>query len=59
VVTGTTANTTEDCREALELVASGRVDTGALVGAREPLESAADAFEAASSGELLKVVIEP
>jgi L-iditol 2-dehydrogenase len=59
VVTGTTANTTEDCREALELVVSGAVDTAALVGAREPLESAGDAFEAARSGELLKVVIEP
>jgi L-iditol 2-dehydrogenase len=59
VVTGTTANTTDDCREALELVVSGRVDTAALVGAREPLDSAGDAFEAARSGELLKVVIEP
>jgi L-iditol 2-dehydrogenase len=59
VVTGTTANTTEDCREALELVVSGRVDTAALVGAREPLDSVSQAFEAARSGELLKVVIEP
>ena len=59
VVTGTTANTTEDCREALELVVSGQVDTAALVGARQPLESAGNAFDAARSGELLKVVIEP
>jgi L-iditol 2-dehydrogenase len=59
VVTGTTANTTEDCREALELVVSGQVDTGALVGSRQPLAAAADAFDAARSGELMKVVIEP
>jgi L-iditol 2-dehydrogenase len=59
VVTGTTANTTADCREALELVVSGRVDTAALIGDREPLDAAADAFATARSGELLKVVIEP
>jgi L-iditol 2-dehydrogenase len=59
LVTGTTANTTADCREALELVVSGRVDTAALIGDREPLEAAADAFAAARSGEVLKVVIEP
>jgi L-iditol 2-dehydrogenase len=59
LVTGTTANTTADCREALELVVSGRVDTAALIGDREPLDAAADAFAAARSGELLKVVLEP
>jgi L-iditol 2-dehydrogenase len=59
IVTGTTANTTEDCREALELVVSGRVDTAAMVGSRQPLERAGQAFEAARSGDLLKVVIEP
>jgi L-iditol 2-dehydrogenase len=59
LVTGTTANTNADCREALELVVSGRVDTAALIGDREPLDAAADAFAAARSGELLKVVIEP
>jgi L-iditol 2-dehydrogenase len=59
VVTGTTANTTEDCREALELVVSGRVDTVGLVGDREPLDAAADAFATARAGERLKVVIEP
>jgi len=59
VVTGTTANTTDDCREALELVLSGSVDTGALVAERRPLEAAGAAFEAARSGDVLKVVIEP
>jgi L-iditol 2-dehydrogenase len=59
VVTGTTACTTEDCREALELVLSGAVDAGRLVTARRPLADVADAFAAARSGEQLKVVVEP
>lgn len=59
LVTGTTANTTADCREALELVVSGRVDTAGLIGNREPLDAAEDAFAVARSGERLKVVIEP
>jgi L-iditol 2-dehydrogenase len=59
VVTGTTANTTEDCREAVDLVQSGRVDTGALIGARFPLADAAAAFQEARSGRVMKVVIEP
>jgi L-iditol 2-dehydrogenase len=59
VVTGTTANTNEDCREALELVTAGRVDTAALVGERRSLGQADEAFEAARSGDVLKVVIEP
>ncbi len=59
LVTGTTACTTDDCREALELVLSGAVDTGRLVTARRPLADAADAFAVARSREQLKVVIEP
>jgi threonine dehydrogenase-like Zn-dependent dehydrogenase len=59
VVTGTTANTTEDCREALDLVLSGQVDTAALVSERLPLDEADAAFTAARSGDVLKVVIEP
>jgi L-iditol 2-dehydrogenase len=59
LVTGTTACTTEDCREALDLVLSGAVDTGALVTERRPLSDALGAFEAARSGEQLKVVIVP
>jgi L-iditol 2-dehydrogenase len=59
VVTGTTANTTDDCRAALELVMSGAVDTASLIGSRQPLDEAAAAFDAARSGELMKVVVEP
>ncbi len=58
IVTGTTANTTADCREALELVLSGALDGRALISARYPLAQAADAFAHAASGEALKVVIE-
>jgi L-iditol 2-dehydrogenase len=59
VVTGTTANTTDDCRAALELLLSRAVDTASLIGGRHPLGEAAAAFDAARSGELMKVVVEP
>jgi L-iditol 2-dehydrogenase len=59
VVTGTTANTNDDCLAALELVLSGTVDTASLIGSRQPLAEAGAAFDAARSGELMKVVVEP
>jgi L-iditol 2-dehydrogenase len=59
VVTGTTASTTEDCAEALDLIAGGAVDAAALVTARHPLADAEAAFARAGSGDALKVVIEP
>ena len=59
VVTGTTANTTEDCRRALELVLGGSIDTAALVSRSYRLAEADEALAAAGSGEALKVVIEP
>jgi L-iditol 2-dehydrogenase len=59
LVTGTTANTNEDCREALDLVVSGRMDTAGLVTERYPLDDVHAAFEAAGSGRALKVVVVP
>ncbi len=59
MVTGTTANTNDDCRAALDLVTSGAVDAGRLVTGRRPLAEAGAAFDAARSGEALKVVIVP
>jgi L-iditol 2-dehydrogenase len=59
VVTGTTANTTEDCRRALEMVLGGSIDTAALISRSYRLAEADEAFAAAGSGEVLKVVIEP
>ncbi len=59
VVTGTSANTNRDCREALELIHAGRVQPAALIDARFPLARALDAFALAGSGRALKVVIEP
>jgi len=59
VVTGTTASTNADCREALGLILGGRIDTASLIDARFALASAADAFALARSGRALKVVIEP
>jgi 2-desacetyl-2-hydroxyethyl bacteriochlorophyllide A dehydrogenase len=59
VVTGTTANTTEDCREALDLVLSGALDTAGLISSRYSLEEADAAFASAASGDAIKMVIEP
>jgi len=59
IVTGTTANSTEDCREALDLVTSGAIDTARLISQRRPLNECVEAFAAARSGQNLKVVFEP
>lgn len=59
LVTGTTASTSESCREALGLISSKEVDAAALVDARLPLASAAEAFELARSGSAMKVVLQP
>jgi L-iditol 2-dehydrogenase len=59
VVTGTTANTNEDCRRAVELITTGGIDAAALIGARVPLTEAERAFDLARSGKVIKVVIEP
>ncbi len=58
-VTGTTANTTEDCRQALALVAGGQIDLAPLISARYPLAAFGEALELAGSGRGLKIVFEP
>jgi len=59
VVTGTSASTTADCREALGLVLSGKIDPAPVISQRFPLTESNLAFAAARSGESLKVVLEP
>lgn len=59
LVTGTTANTAEDCRRALELLAGGSIDLDGIIDARYPVEKSPEAFEEAASGRARKVVIEP
>ena len=58
-VTGTTACSTDDCRQAAAVVNSGRVDLTNIVSGRFPLESAVEAFEAAEDRSSLKVILEP
>ena len=59
LVTGTTASTNVECRDALDLILGGRLDTASLIGGRFDLGSTGEAFELAASGDVLKVVIEP
>ena len=59
VVTGTTACWTADCRQAAEIVNSGRVDLSGLISARLPLREARAAFALAEERTSLKVVIQP
>jgi L-iditol 2-dehydrogenase len=59
LLTGTTACSTFDCRQAAEIVNSGRLDLSFLVSARYPLAEAIQAFAAAEDRSSLKIVIEP
>ncbi|MEV0291615.1 alcohol dehydrogenase catalytic domain-containing protein [Kribbella sp. NPDC050820] len=59
MVTGTTASTNVECRDALNLILSGAVDTASMIGGRYALASSGEAFDLAASGNALKVVIEP
>ena len=59
LVTGTTACSTEDCRRAVEIINTGRIDLSKLIGARYPLKEAVAAFHLMDKGEALKVILEP
>jgi len=59
IVTGTTACSTQDCRQAADIVNSGRVDLSPLISARYPLSQTLEAFAEAENRKALKVVIEP
>lgn len=58
-VTGTTACSTADCRQAAAIVNSSRLDLSPVVSGRYPLSQALDAFAHAEDRMSLKVVIEP
>lgn len=59
VLTGTTACSTHDCRQAARIINAGLVDLSDLVSQRFPLKNAVEAFEAAEDRNSLKIVIEP
>ena len=59
LVTATTGSSTENCRRASQIVNSGRMDLSALVSLRIPLDRAVEAFQAAETGKVMKVVLEP
>ena len=59
IVTGTTGCSTADCRRALDLVVSGRLDLGGLVSARLPLADVRLALAQAAERQALKIVLVP
>jgi len=59
VITGTTACSTNDCRQATRIINSGLIDLTDLVSQRFPLRDAVSAFLAAEDRNSLKIVIEP
>jgi L-iditol 2-dehydrogenase len=59
IVTGTTACSTADCRQATQIVNAGIVDLSGLVSQRFPLTDAPAAFAAAEDRKSLKVVLQP
>ena len=59
VITATTACSTADCWQAVQIVNSGLVDLADIVSRRFPLSEAVNAFAAAEDGKSLKVVLEP
>jgi L-iditol 2-dehydrogenase len=59
VITGTTACSTNDCRQASRLIDSGVVDLADLISQRFPLSEALAAFAAAEDRKSLKIVLEP
>jgi L-iditol 2-dehydrogenase len=59
IVTGTTACSTQDCRQAAEIVNSGRVDLAPLISASFPLKEILKAFAEAGNRRAMKVVIKP
>lgn len=58
-VTGTTACSTSDCRQAAAIVNAGRIDLAPLISARYPLSEAVQAFAVAEDRKSLKVVLQP
>ncbi|MFH1185811.1 MAG: zinc-dependent dehydrogenase [Chloroflexota bacterium] len=59
LVTGTTACSTADCWQAVQIVNSGIVDLSQLISQRFPLREAVAAFAAAEDRKSLKVVLQP
>ena len=59
VITGTTACSTADCWQAIQIVNSGVIDLSDVVSQRFPLKDAVIAFAAAEDRKSLNIVLEP
>jgi len=59
IIAGANGSSPEQNRQALELIASGKVPVADLITHRLPLDAVAEAIHAVTSGEAIKVVIHP
>jgi L-iditol 2-dehydrogenase len=59
LVTGTTGCSTADCRRAVSILESERIDVDELISSRFPLNRALEAFEAAADRRSLKIALQP
>lgn len=59
VITGTTACSTADCWQAVQMLNSGLINLSDLISQRFPLRDGQTAFAAAENRRSLKIVIEP
>ncbi len=59
IVAGANGSSPAQNREALGLIASGAVPVEDLITHRLPLDNVQEAIEAVTSGEAIKVVIQP
>ncbi len=59
IISGTTASSTDNCRQAAALINTGLIDLSGVVNARFPLAMAEEAFQTAKERHALKVVLEP
>jgi L-iditol 2-dehydrogenase len=59
IVTGSSGNSTANCREALAIIKSGQIDLSCIVTSRYPLAEIHSAFDKASKPDSLKVAVLP
>ena len=58
-ITGTTGSNVRQYRSSMNLIAAGRIEVDALVGATLPLENIHEGFERANAGSEMRILVDP